>query len=208
MKEEKDRKKREKSAKVKADHDNSTFPVSPGEEAQFEQLCRTHLTLREIAAAYKTVPSELNRWTKERYGRTFADEVYHLRVDRQTFEKLCGLHCTETEIASFFYVPVEFINEWCKETYEMTFSEAFTVFSSSGKIRLRRLQFQLAEKSASMAIFLGRVILGQRDDTVIQDEDAMKAINEQAQAIADLINAPVEERSMSQVDEYRPESDA
>lgn len=53
---------------------------------------------------------------------------------------------------------------------------------------------RLAEKSAAMAIFLGKNILGQSDyPEDNRHEDAIKEANSQIQALADLINNPVED---------------
>jgi hypothetical protein len=84
-------------------------------------------------------------------------------IDRESFEKLCGLQCTEEEIASWFDCTVDTIENWCKREYGRKFSEVFAEKRSYGKISLRRTQWQLAEKNASMAIFLGKNYLGQRD---------------------------------------------
>lgn len=84
-------------------------------------------------------------------------------IDRKEFEKLCGLQCTEEEIAAWFDCTVDTIENWCKREYERKFSEVFAEKRSYGKISLRRTQWQLAEKNASMAIFLGKNYLGQRD---------------------------------------------
>jgi hypothetical protein len=54
--------------------------------------------------------------------------------------------------------------EWCKRTYDgKDFLTVFREKSETGKISLRRRQWQLAEKSPAMAIFLGKNILGQTD---------------------------------------------
>jgi hypothetical protein len=45
----------------------------------------------------------------------------------------------------------------------MGFSEIFRIKRENGIISLRRTQFQLAEKSPAMAIFLGKNLLGQTD---------------------------------------------
>lgn len=84
-------------------------------------------------------------------------------IDPKEFEKLCGLQCTEEEIASWFDCTVDTIENWCKREYGRNFSEVFAEKRSYGKISLRRTQWQLAEKNASMAIFLGKNYLGQRD---------------------------------------------
>lgn len=95
-------------------------------------------------------------------------------IDQKQFENLCGMQCTEEEIASWFKCSIDTINKWCKETYGTTFTDTFKVYSANGKISLRRAQMKLAEKSAAMAIFLGKNMLGQTDkieQTVMEVED-------------------------------------
>ena len=84
-------------------------------------------------------------------------------INQEQFEKLCNIQCTENEIADFFECSVDTINNWCKETYDMTFSDTYKKYASKGKMSSRRMQFKLAEKNASMAIFLGKQYLGQKD---------------------------------------------
>ena len=84
-------------------------------------------------------------------------------IDRKEFEKLCGLQCTVEEIAAWFDCSVDTIERWCEKEYGQKFAEVFSEKRSYGKISLRRTQWQLAEKNASMAIFLGKNYLGQRD---------------------------------------------
>ena len=56
------------------------------------------------------------------------------------------------------------LNRWCKSNYDgLTFAEVFRIKRENGIISLRRTQFQLAEKSPAMAIFLGKNLLGQTD---------------------------------------------
>lgn len=55
------------------------------------------------------------------------------------------------------------------------------------------MQFVLARKSAAMAIFLGKNILGQSDYPDIgASEETIENANAQIHALADLINHPVE----------------
>ena len=84
-------------------------------------------------------------------------------IDKNSFEKLCGLQCTLIEIASFFKCSEDTIENWCKREYKMIFSDVYKVHSAKGKISLRRTQLKLAERSAAMAIFLGKQMLNQRD---------------------------------------------
>ena len=84
-------------------------------------------------------------------------------IDQKQFENLCGLQCTLEEICGWFGVTDKTLNSWCKRTYSESFSEVFRQKRSTGKISLRRSQWRLAEKNASMAIWLGKQYLGQKD---------------------------------------------
>lgn len=99
-------------------------------------------------------------------------------IDLEQFKKLCGLQCTLSEIAGFFDCSEDTIENWCKRELQRGFSDAFKEYSASGKISLRRNQFRLAEKSASMAIFLGKNYLGQRDNIEIEDNAALDKLDE------------------------------
>ena len=50
----------------------------------------------------------------------------------------------------------------------MSFAEAFKKYSDKGKMSLRRTQFKLAERSASMAIWLGKQMLDQEDRITVE----------------------------------------
>lgn len=93
-------------------------------------------------------------------------------IDRKAFEQLCGLQCSEIEFCDWFDVTDKTLNTWCKRTYGMNFSEVFALKRGKGKISLRRNQWKLAEKSAAMAIWLGKQYLGQRDNVDVTVADA------------------------------------
>ena len=84
-------------------------------------------------------------------------------IDKEQFEKLCGLQCTLEEIAGFFNCSEDKINNWCKDIYGEGFSGIFKIYSQTGKVSLRRAQFELAKHSATMAIFLGKQMLEQKE---------------------------------------------
>lgn len=99
-------------------------------------------------------------------------------IDQTQFEKLCGLQCTKEEIAGWFDCSEDTIENWCHKTYDESFSAVFSKKREAGKISLRRSQWRLAEKSASMAIFLGKNYLGQSDHVVIEDRSAIDKLDE------------------------------
>lgn len=84
-------------------------------------------------------------------------------IDKKQFEMLCGLQCTLLEFCDALDVTDKTLDKWCKDTYNMHFSEIFAIKRGRGKISLRRMQWRLAEKNATMAIWLGKQYLGQRD---------------------------------------------
>lgn len=89
-------------------------------------------------------------------------------IDKKQFENLCGLQCTKEEICAFFELTDKTLENWCKRTYNKGFSEIFREKRGIGKISLRRAQFELAKKNATMAIWLGKQFLNQRDQVQIE----------------------------------------
>lgn len=117
-------------------------------------------------------------------GRAKGSKVgtYGALIDKANFEKLCSIMCTQPEICGFFGVSHDTLNRWCKQEYDgKTFSEVFEEKSSFGKISLRRLQFEQAKSNPTMAIFLGKQYLGQKENADVrvlnnEDDDLTKAI--------------------------------
>ena len=99
-------------------------------------------------------------------------------IDKREFEKLCALQCTMSEISAWFECDKKTLIAWCERTYNAEFSTVFKEKSETGKISLRRRQWQLAEKSPAMAIFLGKNILGQTDkmEQTVNDVSEHKGI--------------------------------
>lgn len=85
------------------------------------------------------------------------------RINQKQFEAMCAIMCTKEEIADIFDVDADTLNTWCKQTYGDTFSAIYKKKSSNGKMSLRRFQFKQAEKNSTMAIWLGKQWLGQKD---------------------------------------------
>lgn len=85
------------------------------------------------------------------------------QLDTKTFEKLCEIQCTQIEICNVFNVDHKTLNRWCIDTYGEEYSQVYEKFSADGKQSLRRAQFKMAQNNPTMAIWLGKQILGQRD---------------------------------------------
>ena len=90
-----------------------------------------------------------------------------IEIDREQFQKLCAIQCTLSEIASWFKCSEDTIERWCQRELKMGFAEAFKTYSADGKISLRRTQFKMAEHNCSMAIWLGKQYLGQKEQQEI-----------------------------------------
>ena len=80
-----------------------------------------------------------------------------IEIDYATVEKLANIQCTQDEIASFLGVSTRTLQR------DEKFMELFNKGRDNGKMSLRRIQWKHAEKSATMAIWLGKQYLGQKD---------------------------------------------
>lgn len=90
------------------------------------------------------------------------------QINKKLFEKLCGLQCDINEIANCLECDIKTLENWCKREYGKTFAKVFEEKKSQGKVSLRRKQWKLADKSAAMAIFLGKNYLGQCDEQNVE----------------------------------------
>ena len=99
-------------------------------------------------------------------------------IDQTLFESLCEIQCTLDEIAGVLKCSADTVERWCKTTYGETFADAYKKHSAEGKKSLRRTQFKLAEKSAAMAIWLGKQYLGQRDRDIADAMDRSNGVLE------------------------------
>lgn len=99
-------------------------------------------------------------------------------IDKRMFESMCAYQCTLEEVCAFLGVTDDTLNKWCKKEYGTTFSEVFKQKREIGKMSLRRKQWALADKSAPMAIFLGKQYLGQKDSIEIEDRESLDKLDE------------------------------
>jgi len=88
------------------------------------------------------------------------------QIDYDLVEKLAGIQCTQQEIASFLGCHRDTLLR------DEKFCDIYKKGMENGKMSLRRIQFKLAEKNTSMAIFLGKNYLGQRD--VVETEHGVQ----------------------------------
>ena len=109
----------------------------------------------------------------------------------EEFEKLCGLQCTKEEICDWFMIADKTLDRWVKQIYKQSFYEVFRQKRNRGASTLRRYQFQLARKNATMAIWLGKQYLNQRETpetdgaTLARLDDILAEIRNDAQRSTD-----------------------
>jgi hypothetical protein len=87
-------------------------------------------------------------------------------IDLEQLEKLSALHCTDQDIAAVLGVSTRTIESRRKEPQ---FAKAIERGKAKGRISVRRQQMRLVEAgNDSMAIWLGKQLLGQRDVTPLE----------------------------------------
>lgn len=96
-------------------------------------------------------------------------------------EKLSSFMCTEEEIASFMGISVDTFK---RPENVVPFTERVKKGREKGKASLRASQFRMAKTNPTMAIWLGKQYLGQKD--IVDDENSKQ---NEAQALTKLCEA-------------------
>ena len=116
-------------------------------------------------------------------------------IDKEEFVNLVGMGCTQEEICWWFRddtgkkANIDTLSRWCKRTFGLNFQDYYKKNGGMAmKISLRKNQLKLSEKSAAMAIFLGKNYLGQTD----KYEQGVEFI-EDLTPLAELLNEPDED---------------
>jgi hypothetical protein len=84
-----------------------------------------------------------------------------VHIDLAELEKLCALQCTHAELAAWFNVSTHTIEARRKQT---EFFDTMERGKAKGRVSVRRAQMRLLEAgNATMGVWLGKQLLGQRD---------------------------------------------
>ena len=83
-------------------------------------------------------------------------------LDAESVAELAGIGCTREEAAAWFGIPLA---ELRRRLGEPALKAAWARGAARGRVRIRRAQFGLAERNATMAGLLGRLLLGQGAET-------------------------------------------
>jgi|TARA_R110002012_G_scaffold161023_1_gene323161 hypothetical protein len=93
-----------------------------------------------------------------------------INLNLEELERLSRLNCTMPEISAYFDIPLRTLED--KFTNEQDVRKAIEKGRATGKLSLRRRQIQIMEETnnPTMAIWLGKQMLGQTDrQEIIQD---------------------------------------
>ena len=86
------------------------------------------------------------------------------QLDYKKLDAMCAIHCTGEECAAILGIDYDTLNRALKRDGNKGFAEYFAQKGSSGKMSLRRKQYDLAiEGNSTMLIWLGKQWLGQVD---------------------------------------------
>lgn len=107
------------------------------------------------------------RW-KKKGKRTRKPRAKSGKIRITEIRRLAALQCTKTEVAHSLGIGFATFAQILK--HDTRVAKAWEEGRSRGNISLRRKQSRLAAKNATMAIWLGKQWLGQRDITVTQHE--------------------------------------
>ncbi|MHB8276373.1 MAG: hypothetical protein ACYDIA_01800 [Candidatus Humimicrobiaceae bacterium] len=100
-------------------------------------------------------------------------------IDYRILDKLCAIQCTEEEIALWFECTVDTIENAIKRDKGKTFSEYFAQKRKTGRISLRRKQWEIAMTgNVVMLIWLGKQYLDQIDKQEISGVEPIQLIIE------------------------------
>lgn len=98
-------------------------------------------------------------------------------IDWKQFEDMCEIQCTQEEIANVLRINRDTLRDRAVEYYGEEFSAIYKKYSAGGKCSLRRYQYKMSKKNPTMAIWLGKNWLDQKDnkEEVQLPEEATKS---------------------------------
>jgi hypothetical protein len=92
------------------------------------------------------------------------------KIDYETVEKLASIMCTQEEISSFLDISVRTLQR------DTEFCRIYKKGLNKGKMSLRRKQFNMSDTNPTMAIWLGKQYLDQKDKQDIEHTGEIKTI--------------------------------
>lgn len=93
-------------------------------------------------------------------------------INYKLVESLASIFCTQDEIASVLDISTRTLQR------DEEFNRVFKRGQEMAKSSLRRIQWKHAEKSATMAIWLGKQYLGQRDNIEVSNTEEINKVKD------------------------------
>lgn len=93
-------------------------------------------------------------------------------INYKLVESLASIFCTQDEIASVLDISTRTLQR------NQEFNRVFKRGQEMAKSSLRRIQWKHAEKSATMAIWLGKQYLGQRDNIEVSNTEEINKVKD------------------------------
>jgi hypothetical protein len=123
-------------------------------------------------------------------------------IDLMELEKLCRLQCTHEEIAAWLHCSTRTIEKYAKKP---EVAEVMARGRAIGRISVRREQMKLLESgNATMGVWLGKQLLGQRDVTPVELNGAIGAPLQIGLEVLDAILTQRKKAGQSQSPDRRP----
>jgi len=102
-------------------------------------------------------------------------------LDWKKIDQMLHIQCTGEEIASILDVSYNTLERCCRRDKKVKFEDYSINKRQGGKASLRRKQWSMADKNVAMAIWLGKVMLGQKDSQEIDfGRNSLNAIGKMA----------------------------
>lgn len=122
--------------------------------------------------------------------------------DPKTFEGLCAIQCADAEIYAVLDGDKDSIKAWAKRHYGVPYPQAKKRFNEGGKASLRRKQYKLADRNAAMAIWLGKMWLGQKEE-----EGGIEKLSDYIKDLLDKTRNPLNNQPPEDLNGTNPPSD-
>ena len=87
-----------------------------------------------------------------------------IEINYKQAETLASIFCTQEEIAAVLGISVRTLQR------DEEFCRVYKKGQDTAKSSLRRMQFKLADRNPTMAIWLGKQYLGQRDNIEVEHD--------------------------------------
>lgn len=93
-----------------------------------------------------------------------------IEIDLKALESMVEIQCTQDECCSILGVTEPTLDKRLKEAGYAGFLDFYKKHSENGKKSLRRAQWEAAveDKNATMLVWLGKQVLGQKDKTEVE----------------------------------------